>query len=428
MDQKLRLRVALSALMTDSGYDAVTVRVLIRRANVSTSTFYNHYGSVEDCLACIVASTMEILVEDIREGQRVGTDPLDGFRTGLRHLMDRLAQEPEMAQAVFIEAFAVGPRVRKEMDEALATLETLLAEIFSLAPRPIVGTTRLASGLVAGLVGTIRRTTLAGRAGELPDLTDELTGWMLSVAHEEVATFCVPRSRPADGIVGDRLPWIGAAPASRESVADASRRAIMAAARLASVEGLAGLTSAKIRKDAGLSRREFEQHFNGVEDCFLDAVESVATMAASVAESSGAGTMHWQRRIFKMMTALCSLAAGDRDLSRLVLLDVTAPGRPGLLRREELISRTASRIRELAPADRRPSALAASASVCAIWRIAETEVEARRIGQLPRLAPVFVYMILASGLRKGRKSEPPHPELAFSATDVVASPLAAPAA
>jgi AcrR family transcriptional regulator len=246
---------------------------------------------------------------------------------------------------------------------------------------------------------------LAGRAEELPELTDELTDWMLSVAHEEVATFFVPRSRPAGGIVGDRLPLVGVIPTSRESVADASRRAVMAAARLAAAEGPAGLTSAKIRKDAGLSRTEFERHFTGVEDCFLDAVESVATMAASVAESAGAGAISWERRIFKWMSALCALAAGERDLSRLVLLDVMAPGRPGLLRREELIGRAAEAIRDLAPRDRRPSDLAASASVCAIWRIAETEVSARRTTDLPRLAAVFVYMILAARRSRGQATD-----------------------
>src|SRR6185312_16819963 len=57
-DQKFRLRVALASLATESGYEAVTVRALIRRASISTSTFYNHYGGVEDCFAGIVGGTI----------------------------------------------------------------------------------------------------------------------------------------------------------------------------------------------------------------------------------------------------------------------------------------------------------------------------------------------------------------------------------
>jgi hypothetical protein len=80
----------------------------------------------------------------------------------------------------------------------------------------------------------------------------------------------------------------------------------------------------------------------------------------------------------------------------MVLLDITAPGRPGLLRREELISRCVAHVRAGAPPDKRPSELVVDASISAIWRIAETEVAAGRTAQLPRVAPVFVYMLLAS--------------------------------
>lgn len=405
MDQKLRLRVALCTLAAESGYDAITVRLLIRRAGVSTSTFYNHYDSVEDCLASIVGLTIRVLVDEVRRGQQMAADPLGGLRTGLRHLMEQVAREPEMAQAVFIEAYAAGPRVRAEIDAGMRSLEALLMEIFRLAPRPVAGTTHLAAGLVAGIVGTVRKTARTGKTEELPGLTDELGDWMLSVAHEEVVTFFQLRSRGSEGEAGGRLRTLDAVQASREAFADAGRRAIMTTARLAAANGLGGLSSAKIRKDAGLSRDEFERHFAGVEHCFLDAIESIGAAAADAAQSSAGRAGSWERWIFRTLTALSSLAAADRDLSRLVLLDVTAPGRPGLLRREDMIDRAVARVREQAPPQSRPPEIGTSASISAIWRIAETEVAAGRASQLPRVAPVFVYMVLAT-LRTQRQSPP----------------------
>lgn len=401
-DQKLRLRAALAGLATEAGYDAITVRALIRRAGISTSTFYNHYGSVEECFAGIVGGTIREVVADLRQSQEFGADPIGGLRTALRLLMERLAREPEISQAVFIESYAGGPKVLDEMSAALGELETSLAMTLDLAPRPATGTTHLVIGLVAGLVGTIRQTTRTDRVVELPDLSDELTDWMLSVANEEVVTFCVPRSRPADGIVGGRLSSLGLEPVSRESVADAARRAMMTTARLATSTGLAGLTSAKIRKDAGLSRREFEEHFTGVEQCFLDAIESVASTASGIAQRSAADAETWGRWLYRSMTTFCALAANDRGLARLVLLDVTAAGRPGLLRREALIARAANHVRERAPEYQRPSELRATASISAIWRIAETEVATHRASELPRIAPVFVFIIFASRLPRER--------------------------
>jgi AcrR family transcriptional regulator/8-oxo-dGTP pyrophosphatase MutT (NUDIX family) len=404
MDQKIRLRIALSSLASESGYDAVTVRSLIRRASVSTSTFYNHYDSVEDCLASVVGVTIQVLVGDVREGQQLSADPLDGLRTGLLHLMERLAREPQMAQAVFIEAYAAGPRVRAEIDAGLKSLEALLAEILRFAPRPVAGTAHMAAGLVAGIVGTVRKTARTGKAEELPGLTDELTDWMLSVAHEEVVTFFSLRSRPPHVEAGGQSRVLASIHASGASLADAGRRAIMTTARLAAANGLAGLTSAKIRHDAGLSRGEFDRHFAGVEQCFLDAIESIGAAAAAAAESSTGRAGSWEQWVYKTVTTLASLAADDRDLSRLVLLDVTAPGRLGVLRREEMIDRVAARVREQAPPDRRPSEITTAASVRAIWRIAETEVAAGRTGQLRRVAPVFVYMVLATLRSRGRSA------------------------
>lgn len=427
-DQKLRLRVALVALVAELGFAAVTVRALIRRAGVSTSTFYNHFDSVDGCLASVVVMTIQILIGDIEEASRHGVALIDGMQSGLRHLMAHLSREPDLAQAVFIESFAAGPQVREEMEASLTTLESLVAEALILAPRPVAGTTHMAAGLVAGIVGTIRKTARTGKADELSSLTDDLNDWMLSVAHEEVVAFSQPSSRSSDEGVGGLFFQMRAQGISPETVSDAGRRAITTTARLAAVNGLAGLSSARIRKDAGLSRREFELHFAGVEDCFLDAIEAVARTAARAAEASATGVEGWERRTFKTLGALCSLAAGDRDLSRLVLLDVTAPGRAGLLRRDTIVERAAARICAQAPPGRRPSGLATNASVDAIWRIAETEVAAGRTKQLSRLAPVFVYMILAprrAGLRLRPKLT--H-EVTFAAPEKLPTALAATAA
>jgi AcrR family transcriptional regulator len=396
-DQKLRLRAALTSLVSESGYEAVTVRALIRRANVSTSTFYNHYESIEGCFASIAGETIRTAASDLRQSRQAEEDAVGGLRRAVQVMMNRLAQEPQVAQAVFIESFGAGPKVRGEMIAAFTELEAQFVETFDLAPRPIAGTTHLAAGLVAGVVGIIRRTTLMDRTEELPLVADELTDWMLTVAHEEVATFRAHKGRSDAEAGGVRLPWNDAAPAVRESIADPSHRAIMTTARLAAPSGLDGLTSARIRRDAGLSRREFERHFTGVEECFLEAIESVSTIAVQVAQLCAVEARSWEGRIFKTVTILCALAAGDQDLSRLVLLDITAAGRPGLLRREDLISRAAAHLRSGAPADKRPSELGAIASISAVWRIAETEVSVRRTGQLPQVAPAFVYVILAAG-------------------------------
>ena len=371
----------------------MTVRALIRRACISTSTFYKLYAGVEECFAGVIGTALRSLAEEIGTGSDPEGDLQATLRGSLGHLMEALAREPEMAQAVIVEAAAAGRRVHDELEAALAEFETLLAGALTVAPRPAVGTTHLAVGLVAGVVRVIRKTTLTGRIDELPGLATELADWILSVAQEDVVAFRAPRTRSTAAVPAPRIDPV---PPSREVIADGSRKATMAAARLAATAGLSGLTSARIRKDAGLSRREFDRHFRGVEDCFLDAIEAISSMAAEAADSAAVGASSWERHIYREVTALCSLAAGDPELTRLVLIEITAPGRTGLLRREQLIGRCVAHLLAQAPPERRPSELVADASIAAIWRIAETEVASGRAAELPRIAPVFVYMILAA--------------------------------
>ena len=180
LDQKLRLRAALSSLAAESGYDAVTVRALIGRACISTSTFYKLYAGVEECFAGVVGTVIRGLAEEIGNAPASDGDIRARLEGALGYLMESVVREPELAQAVVIEAAGAGHRVHDEMESALAEFGALLAGALAVAPRPAVGTTHLAVGLVAGVIRVIRKTTLTGRVEELPGLASDLADWVLS--------------------------------------------------------------------------------------------------------------------------------------------------------------------------------------------------------------------------------------------------------
>jgi hypothetical protein len=92
--------------------------------------------------------------------------------------------------------------------------------------------------------------------------------------------------------------------------------------------------------------------------------------------------------------ALCVQAARDRPLARLILLEIFAPGKVGLLRRERFVTEMSEAFRSTVPAAVRPSSLVAEASVGAAWHIAQVEVAAGRARELPRVAPLFSYILL----------------------------------
>jgi hypothetical protein len=66
-----------------------------------------------------------------------------------------------------------------------------------------------------------------------------------------------------------------------------------------------------------------------------------------------------------------------------------------MLRRERLVSLAATRLRESAPKEKRPSTVVAEASVAAAWRIGHADVAAGRTKDLPQIAPLLAYVLLA---------------------------------
>ena len=181
----------------------------------------------------------------------------------------------------------------------------------------------------------------------------------------------------------------------RRAVADDRQRLLRAAVKLAAVDGFASLTVPKLRAEAGVSRRRFEASFESVDECFLESVEMLAGDAAARAESWSAAAEEWERRTCRFMLALCAQAARNRTMARLAFLGIFAAGRGGLLQRERMVTRTATELRDTVPAERRPSTIAAEASVAAVWHIAQSDIAAGRARNLPAVAPLLSYVVLA---------------------------------
>jgi AcrR family transcriptional regulator len=182
-----------------------------------------------------------------------------------------------------------------------------------------------------------------------------------------------------------------------------SDRILSAVTRLAADEGFADLTVSKIRRQAGVSRQDFDARFDDVADCFLAAVESLARAAAVRADSWAGDTGKSGNRIYRTMLAISALVARNQDLARLVLEEILAPGRGGLQLREQLISEAAHRLLGNPATARSQGAIATEASVAAVWRITQREITDGRASRLPRSAPFLALLVdLARRDRKHR--------------------------
>ena len=376
-------------MVTAGGWREVRVRDVIQTAGVSSASFYKQFANADECLASALDDAIGELLQGFEAEAGSETDWRDSVRGTLGGLTRRLASNQEAARVALIDSFAAGPSARKRAGILAARLEEILSRCFSRSPARVPVPRHLIAGMTGGILRVVRTTVAADRAGELPRLAEPLADWVLSFpSHELVTLPAVDAAHAAGDAPSNLLSRLGGNPA------DDRRRLLQTVMRLASRDGFDALTGPGVRRDAGVSKRQFDQIFHGIEDCFLNGIDAVVESTATEANRSLV-VENWTRRTHRSIAVLCAEAADNRQLARVTFLEIFAPGRDGLLQREKIIGSAATALRRTIPLEERPSHVVAEASVAAAWHVAQADVGAGRTKSLPEIAPLLSYLVMA---------------------------------
>ncbi len=381
-------------LVAERGYGAVTVRELVRMAGVSTGTFYAHFADKDACFLRTYGLIVRRSTKQVGAAQKGCYDWRERLRLALRAWAEGIVREPRAARLGLVEVFAGGAAALAQMRRAEGHYETMIEQSFAGAPDPVPVPQLVVKGIVAGVHRVARARLLAGRAHELPDVADELLEWMLCFRCRGAATLerLGPSFAPA-------VPGAATlAPHDRGVREDERERILEAVARLAAAEGYRQLTVPRIRAAAGVSRKRFDGHFEGVQGCFVAALERLSERALANAVTAGVGARGWPGGLHRAVCSLCADIGTDPVLARLGFVEVFAPGPDGMLYRERSVAAIAESLRIGAPTGQRPSELAAEASIGAVWGVMHHHVALGRARQLPRIAGILSYLALAPAI------------------------------
>jgi AcrR family transcriptional regulator len=386
--QRCRLQKAMVELVAEHGYNAVAVTTLSGHAGVSKRDFYKHFDSKEECFLATYDFIVGHSVRGILTATEGEEEWCERLRLGFLAFAGQIASSPEEARLALVEVFAAGAVAVERMLHTNRFFEELVAKNLTLAD----GTLRLpqlvVKGIVAGGGRVARARLLSGDPRQLTLDGGELLEWALSFCDDEVV-------RLRRSVV--EAPPLPAA--SAEAPLGDERALILAAtARLVSKEGYATLTVPRVRAAAGVSRRSFDTHFEGVADCFLATLEMLSDRTLAEAAPSYRTADDWASGTHRMISNLCQRLAYDPAFASLAFLEVFSPGPEAIQWRSEMIDRLARRLRQGAPSARQPSQFAAEASVGAMWGVIHHFVATGRGGQLPAAAPVLSYIALAPAL------------------------------
>jgi AcrR family transcriptional regulator len=369
--QCVRIHSAMINTVSDRGYASVKVRELVEMAGVSTRAFYEHFESKEDCFLRTHEMVTRRASRRIIASQAEERDWRERPRLVFSEFVRGLERHPHTAGFALVEAYKAGPAVLEQARRAESTFEAMLGESFARAPGGIAVPPLVIEGMVSGIAHVARGRLIASREAELPGLESELIEWALCYPGKSAASLAeLDLQTVWRNTALEPLPSYANAEGGEVLRPTGDRGAILSAvAELAVGSGYDKLTATRIHSRAGVSRRIFGNHFDGVEDCFLAAVEQRVTEALAQAARAQAAGRTWPGGTYRAIAALCDQVADDPFLARVCAVDDFAPGSRGARGRRRLIATVAEQFVDSLRPEQRPGDVVAEASAGAIWTL-----------------------------------------------------------
>lgn len=379
-------------LVATRGYESLTVRGLARRARVSSGTIYSHYRTIDDCFLATFDLVCERASQRMVEASQNELEPRRRLESAIDCFFQDMAAAPRVAKFMLQAAPAAGPAftsaLRNSSMRLGVALEFCLGADHGPPPHPL-----LLEGMVAGLARIGRVWVSAGEEDEVGQVAAEAVEWIASLtiasAHDaELPVAAFPPGRRKGLSVPGRLrsgDW-------EETFGD-ERAMILAAAFQIARSGYHQLSIPRICREAGVSRRDFDRHFDGLDDCFTSALEERATRAIAVAMRPDPESATWADIVREALRMLGSAIEDDRDGARVLFVEITAAGTGGIESRDRLISELAHALRAIAPASQAPSELASEASAAAAWALLRRRVQDQSSATTAAI-PILTLLIL----------------------------------
>ena len=172
--QRERLLAAMTGVVTEIGYAALTVQNVLGRAGISRPTFYQQFEDKEACFLAAFDAAAARMGERIKTAMaEAGPGWRDRLRDGLAELLRFIAEEPEEARMVIVEARASCPAGLRRRDELLdrfaACVDSLVREDLDEPPSAIA-----AAGVVGGIESVLYTRLQKGEVDDLDTLLPSL--------------------------------------------------------------------------------------------------------------------------------------------------------------------------------------------------------------------------------------------------------------
>lgn len=156
---RLRLLDGLAAAVKDKGYRDTTVADIVRHARTSKRTFYDQFGTKEDCFLELLRTNNAALIHGIEAAVDPDAAWPDQIGQAVGAYVDHIASAPAITLSWIRELPALGARARPLQREAMRALTDLLIELSGNPGFHRAGLSRLTEPMAIILLGGLRELT-----------------------------------------------------------------------------------------------------------------------------------------------------------------------------------------------------------------------------------------------------------------------------
>ena len=197
--QRQRLLEAMTELVADKGYSAVTIGDIVQRAGTAKRTFYDHFADKLQCFLSALDVITESLVATGRSTFAVAGTVRARTESSVRGYLTRLASMPNTAKVFYLEANSAGPEaVTRRNDVQVKFARHIVAMSRKAA---LAGGQELSELHALGVVGAIHQMVYSHLHQHGPDSLLEISEEVVALASAFLTIRMPPRprSKPKSG-------------------------------------------------------------------------------------------------------------------------------------------------------------------------------------------------------------------------------------
>jgi AcrR family transcriptional regulator len=178
--QRVRIIDGLALEASEKGYRAVTVADIVKRAGIARNTFYENFGSKEDCFLAAQQHAISAALEEVVTAAGEFDDwPLQ-VEAGLAAFLAYVAREPALARTCMVEALAAGPRSVQRYEESLQSFVSLFRIGRNVSPFGKELPETIEEALIGGVFWILHQRLQAAETGPIAALLPELVEFTLT--------------------------------------------------------------------------------------------------------------------------------------------------------------------------------------------------------------------------------------------------------